>query len=116
MMATYPGSGTYKPTRATGTVGLRGNTAPPGASRPPAGPVDPYAGLPPVQPYDNSWYQRELDRMNQLARQAAAQAQASAAANSQQAADFAAQYIQQRNAMMPTERPRVSKGYWLGGY
>jgi hypothetical protein len=110
-MAGYPG--TYNPARTTGSVGLGGNAKP---SHPAVGPVDPYAGLPPVQPYDNSWYQRELDRMNQLARQAAAQAQASAAANSQQAADFAAQYIQQRNAMMPEQRPRTSRMYMLGGY
>lgn len=102
----------YLPTR-TGSVGLGGTAKP---DRAPTGPVDPYAGLPPVTPYDNSWYQRELERMNQLARQAAAQAQASAAANTQQAADFAAQYQQQRNAMMPTSRPRVSRQFYLGGY
>jgi hypothetical protein len=110
-MAGYPG--TYNPARTTGSVGLGGNAKP---ERGPIAPVDPYAGLPPVQPYDNSWYQRELDRMNQLARQAAAQAQASAAANSQQAADFANQYIRQRNEMMPTQRMRQSKLYYLGGY
>jgi hypothetical protein len=104
----------YKPSHpGSGTIGLGGTYKP---SHPATGPVDPYAGMPPVQPYDNSWYQRELERMNQLARQAARQAQASAAANSQQASDFAAQYMQQRNAMLPEQRPRVSRMHFLGGY
>jgi hypothetical protein len=103
----------YQPPRSGMSAGLGGNQKP---SRAPSAPVDPYAGLPPVQPYDNTWYQRELERMNQLARQAARQAQASAAANSQQAADFAAQYIQQRQSMVPEQRPRVSRMYMLGGY
>jgi hypothetical protein len=103
----------YKPPRSGMSTGLGGNSKP---SRAPSAPVDPYAGLPPVQPYDNTWYQRELERMNQLARQAARQAQASAAANSQQAADFAAQYMQQRNAMAPQQRLRVSRMFHMGGY
>lgn len=112
-MASYPGLGTYNPARTTGQIGLDGNAKP---SHPAAGPVDPYAGLPPVQPYDDTWYRRELDRMNQLAIQAARQAQSQAAANTQQMNDFAAQYMQQRNAMMPTTRPRQSRMYLLGGY
>lgn len=77
---------------------------------------DPYGQLPDLKPVDNGWYQAELDRLNQLARQSAQQQAGFSQQAAQQYSDFAAQYAQQRQNMLPQSQPRTSKLYILGGY
>jgi len=78
--------------------------------------VDPYAKLPVAKPFDDTWYQNELNRLNQLAQQSAAQSRQYASASAAQASDFAAQYQRQRQAMMPGARTRPSRLMMLAGY
>jgi hypothetical protein len=112
-MATYPG--TLKPSR-TGTGAALGGTANRTPARAPLPPASPYGDLPALQPIDDSWYEREMQRLNELARQSAQQQAAYQAQSAQQYQDFANTYMQRQNQMMPQGRARVSKMFMLGGY
>jgi hypothetical protein len=57
-----------------------------------------------------------MQRLNDLARQAAQQQAAYQAQSAQQYQDFANAYMQRQNEMLPQGRPRVSRMYMLGGY
>lgn len=79
-------------------------------------PVNPYDSIPPLKPIDNSWYQRQLNELNQLALQQAQQQAAYQRQLAAQQAGFATEYQQQLQGMRPVPRDRRSKLYVLGGY